>query len=196
MKPLKQLVQSWIIKPPKFWKNLAGRSSPSQRDIIAWPMQQRFAHRRNYQKSLNDRGKITSCGVYSTSFAKSSALVSKIYDVLSLCPPWKLIEEYCFLTSNMLQLGISSASLNLFFSETLHVNLPVVRPKKQKTWNQFSLTASLDTTMAFIRLLPGYHVLQERLNKSQFNLANMWDERERNTVSKEGVILPYRKKVF
>ena len=132
MKPLKQLLQSRITKPPKFWENLAGRSSPSQRDIIAWPMQQRFAHRRNYQKSFSDRGKITSCGVYSTSFAKSSALASKIYNVLSLCPPLKLIEEYCFLTSNMLQLAISSASLNLFFLKLSTWIFPLYGPRNKK----------------------------------------------------------------
>jgi len=43
------------------------------------------------------------------------------------CPPWKLIDEYCFLAP-MFQLAISSAALNIF-SETLHENNPVVRAK-------------------------------------------------------------------
>ena len=39
------------------------------------------------------------------------------------------MEEYCFLAP-MLRLAIFSASFNIFFSETLHDNLPVVRAKQ------------------------------------------------------------------
>ena len=39
------------------------------------------------------------------------------------------MEEYWFLAP-MLTLAISSASLNFFFAETLHDNLPVVRAKQ------------------------------------------------------------------
>ena len=39
------------------------------------------------------------------------------------------MEEYWFLAP-MLRLAISSASLNIFFFETLHDNLPVVRAKQ------------------------------------------------------------------
>ena len=39
------------------------------------------------------------------------------------------MEEYWFLAA-MLRLAISPTSLNIFFPETLHDNLPVVRAKK------------------------------------------------------------------
>ena len=39
------------------------------------------------------------------------------------------MEEYWFLAP-MLRLAISSASFNIFFPETLHDNLPVVRAKQ------------------------------------------------------------------
>ena len=39
------------------------------------------------------------------------------------------MEEYWFLAP-MLRLAISSVSLNIFFCETLHDNLPVVRAKQ------------------------------------------------------------------
>ena len=44
---------------------------------------------------------------------KSCTLVIKINDIPSVSPPWKLIEEYCFLAP-MLRFAISSASLHLF----------------------------------------------------------------------------------
>ena len=50
----------------------------------------------------------------------------KIYDILSINPPRKLMEEYWFLAP-MLKLAISSASFINFFSITLQDNLPVVR---------------------------------------------------------------------
>ena len=52
-----------------------------------------------------------------------------MYDILSINPPIKLMEEHWFLVP-MLRLAISSASLNIFFSETLHDNLAVVRAKQ------------------------------------------------------------------
>ena len=39
------------------------------------------------------------------------------------------MEDYWF-QAPMLRLAISSASLNIFFSESLHDNLPVVRAKR------------------------------------------------------------------
>ena len=50
----------------------------------------------------------------------------KIYDILSINPPRKLMEEYWFLVP-MLKLAISSASFINFFSITLQDNLRVVR---------------------------------------------------------------------
>ena len=56
------------------------------------------------------------------------ATAIKIYDILTINPPRKLMEEYWFLAP-ILRLAIPSALLNVFFffSETLHDNLPVVR---------------------------------------------------------------------
>ena len=50
-------------------------------------------------------------------------------DIPSINPPRKLMEEYWFLAP-MSRLAISSASLEYFFSETLHDNLPVARAKQ------------------------------------------------------------------
>ena len=43
------------------------------------------------------------------------------------------MEEYWFLAP-MSRLAISSASLNIFFSETFHDNLPVARAKQLRPW--------------------------------------------------------------
>ena len=52
-----------------------------------------------------------------------------MYDLPSINLPRKLMEGYWFLAP-MLRLAISSASLNIFFSETHHDNLLVLSAKQ------------------------------------------------------------------
>ena len=47
---------------------IISRSFPRSVDIVAWPLQRRFAYRGKLQKLFNDRGEIRSNLGYSTSF--------------------------------------------------------------------------------------------------------------------------------
>ena len=62
-------------------------------------------------------------------FGQSRTLAIQMYDIPSINPLRKLMEEYWFLASPLLRLAISSALLKKI-SETLHDNLPVVRAKQ------------------------------------------------------------------
>ena len=46
------------------------RSFPPSADVVAWPVQRRFAYRAKFQKLFNDRGEIRSNLGYSTSFPR------------------------------------------------------------------------------------------------------------------------------
>ena len=89
-------------------------------DIVAWPMQRRFA--------------------FCTSW-KVSEVIQRLRRNDS---PRKLMEEYWFLAP-MSRLAISSASFEYFFSETLHDNLPVVRAK-QLSWSMKKTTSCKKAT--------------------------------------------------
>ena len=92
--------------------------------MAARPVQRRFAYRGKFQKLCIDRGEIIGKLklVFSTSFPRNQKqqcrnhvdYVTQIYDIPSINPPRKLMEEYCFLVLHV-SVCDSSTSLNLFF---------------------------------------------------------------------------------
>ena len=109
---------------------VTSRSFPRWVDIVAWPVQRRFAYRAKFQKLFNDRGEIRSNLGYSTSFPRKKSNSVEIayisyknlrytFDksaekidgrVLLPSPHVKACDFLCYIK---------------FFSETLHDNLPV-----------------------------------------------------------------------
>ena len=96
-----------------------------------------FAHRGKFQKLFNDQGEISYLG-YSTSFPRNQKQQCRNrvhwgYKHLKYTfDKRKLMEEYWFLAPMSRLSAISSAPLNIFFSETFHYNLSVARAKQLK----------------------------------------------------------------
>ena len=55
------------------------RSFPRWVDIVAWPVQRRFAYREKFQKLFKDRGEIRSNLGYSTSFTRKLLVPVTLY---------------------------------------------------------------------------------------------------------------------
>ena len=94
-----------IAKRRKGLCTVISRSFPRSADIVAWPMQRRFAYRAKFQKLFNDRGELRTLAI--KNYERSAEKIS---------------HGRVLVPSPMLRFAISSASLSSFFTETLHDN--------------------------------------------------------------------------
>ena len=86
-----------IAKKRKGACTVISPSFPRSADIVAWPMQRRFAYRAKFQKLFNDRGELRTLAI--KNYEKSA----------------EKIHGRVLVPSPMLRFAISSASLNIFF---------------------------------------------------------------------------------
>jgi len=98
---ISETVVGVAIGGKKVGRNVISRSFPRSVGIAAWPAQRRFAYRGKFQNLYNERGEIIGKLklVFLTSFPrnqKSHRLAIIIYDIPSINPPRKLMEEFCF----------------------------------------------------------------------------------------------------
>ena len=115
---------------------LISRSFARSADIVAWPVQRRFAHRGKFQKLFNDRGEMISNLWYSTSFPRNQKQQCKIpyisykklrytFDKFA-----EKIDGRVLFPSPHVKACDFLGFVEHFFSETLHDNLPVARAKQ------------------------------------------------------------------